>query len=71
MPWVRHALNAALDVAEPEQRNRLAAHLLLGLAFYGYDNNEAVLGHQVIERLAARKATLRWDDAAKVREYAS
>lgn len=63
LPWVRQT---AHDLLGPRPASSpLASRLLLGLAFYGYDEQEAVVGPQFLELLARYRPRLQWDKGAE------
>lgn len=63
LSWVR---DTARDLLGPDPASSpLAARVLLGLAFYGYDEQDAVVGPQFLELLARFRPRLRWDKEAR------
>ncbi|ETV72879.1 hypothetical protein, variant 1 [Aphanomyces astaci] len=57
LPW----LKATLEALKPFQNN---AKFLMGLAFYGYDTNEAIVASKYRELLDAHHPAIEWDDSA-------
>eukprot|EP01129_Flabellula_baltica_P001680 TRINITY_DN1161_c0_g1_i2.p1 TRINITY_DN1161_c0_g1~~TRINITY_DN1161_c0_g1_i2.p1 ORF type:complete len:133 (-),score=11.95 TRINITY_DN1161_c0_g1_i2:6-404(-) len=61
-------LSILFELLPPENREKYASKVLLGLPFYGYDwdsqtgRNEAILGNTFVELLKVHEPTLNWDE---------
>ncbi|KAH9055972.1 hypothetical protein Ae201684P_021712 [Aphanomyces euteiches] len=57
LPWLETTIDALASLQSNQK-------FLMGLAFYGYDTNQAVVAHQYRELLKTHKPSIKWDTSA-------